>query len=151
MGLKELAKRQMALKIEDLLPFRGAAAGVPSWVQYIRKAYGMTLEQLAKRSGMSKSQIHQLEKGEAEGRATLASLSKTAHALDCEFVYAFVPRQGLEETLDQQARKKATSILRRSNLQMELEDQAVSDESLQHQLEDLVAEIRNSKKLWDDE
>ena len=38
--------------------------------------------------------VRSFEKAEAEDRITLASLRRTAEAMDCELIYALVPRSG---------------------------------------------------------
>lgn len=149
--MKELMHRQVAQKTDEIREHRELFKGVNSWVRYIREGLGMTLKQLSKRTGLSTSTLSQLEKNEAEDKATLASLKKAAHGMGCELVYAFVPLQGLEKIREDQALRKAKEFLKESHLQMEYEDQAVSEGQLQRQLEDLVKRIKTSKRLWDEE
>src|ERR1700677_319758 len=64
------------------------------WIHTIRQALGVSSGELARRLGTSRQLPLQLEKGEAEDRITLKSLRAVANALDCDLVYAFVPRAG---------------------------------------------------------
>jgi len=123
--------------------------GVDSWIGYFRKALGMTLSQLAARMELSYTAARELEQGEMSDRITLRSLKRAAGALNCELVYAFVPRSGLDEMRENQARAKARSILKRARLQMEMEDQAVSRDEEEKLFEELVQKIKASKKLWE--
>ncbi|NUQ28546.1 MAG: hypothetical protein HOQ35_08535 [Acidobacteriaceae bacterium] len=60
-----------------------------------------------------------------DDRITLRSLRACANALDCDLVYAFVPRGAtIEETLAARARDAASLTVRRVEHSMALEDQA---------------------------
>ena len=63
------------------------------WIKAIREALGMTTGQYAKRLGVSQPRVAALERAEADGVVTLKSLRQAAEALDCDFVYALVPRK----------------------------------------------------------
>ena len=52
----------------------------------------MTVRDLGRRLGIASSSVTRLEQREREGAITLAALRKAAAALDCELVYAVVPR-----------------------------------------------------------
>jgi len=56
--------------------------------------------------------------------------------LDCELVYALVPRRPLEDILDDRIRTVAEAQLRRVDHSMWLDGQPVSDEATQEQLTD---------------
>ena len=58
----------------------------------------MTTRELAARMHVSQPAVTQLERSEITGRAQLGSLRKAAAALDCDLVYALVPRTPLEES-----------------------------------------------------
>jgi len=62
------------------------------WIRAIRDALGVSGPQLAFRLGVSKQRISALEKAEIEGGASLNSIRQAADALDCDLVYALVPR-----------------------------------------------------------
>ncbi len=115
------------------------------WVREIRTALGMSMQALGQRLGVIKQRIEALEKAEVEGKVTVESLRKAAEALDCEFVYAFVPRKGLQTFLEQEARNVAMNLVSTTSHSMNLELQGTSKSSKA----DLVAEI--AKKLVDQE
>jgi len=64
------------------------------WIRAIRDALGINGPQLARRLGVSKQRISVLEKAEIEGGASLNSIRQAADALNCDLVYALVPREG---------------------------------------------------------
>ncbi len=147
--MRPLIQRQIDQRILALQESARSMKGVDSWIGYFRKALGMTLSQLAARMELSYTAARELEQGEMSDRITLRSLKRAAGALNCELVYAFVPRSGLDEMRENQARAKARSILKRARLQMEMEDQAVSRDEEEKLFEELVQKIKASKKLWE--
>jgi predicted DNA-binding mobile mystery protein A len=120
------------------------------WVKAIREALGMTAEQLATRIGVTKPRVYEIEKSELSGAITLDSLERAAHALDCQLVYLFVPRQPLRETMEQRASLEAENRIRAASHSMTLEDQAVDEEDVRAQIEALAKELldQNGSALW---
>jgi len=149
--MKKLAQRQINRKIESIQLLKKSVAGVPSWVRYMRNALGMTSKQLASRMGVAVSSLNQLERQEIDDKASLQSLKKAANAMECDLIYAFVPRRPLQEIVDDQAYKRAKQIVKSSHLHMEYEDQAVSKADLKEQVDELIETLKKSKKLWNDE
>ena len=130
-----------------LLPNRAPRGG---WVREIRQALGMTTAQLAKRMSVTQPAITALEHSERDGTITLNSLKKAAQALDAELIYAVVPREGLEQILEKRIRQLATDRVRRVAHTMTLEEQQVSNEYIQRQIDELVQEMLAAppKNLW---
>lgn len=149
--MKELMIRQVTEKTNEIRQCRPLFLGVSSWVKYIRVGMGMTLKQLSQRAGLSISTINQLEKNEALDKVTLGSLKKAAKAMNSELIYAIVPKKELQLLREEQAMKKAQEVLGESHLQMEYEDQAVTQRQLKGQLMELQKNILASKRLWDEE
>jgi predicted DNA-binding mobile mystery protein A len=82
------------------------------WVREIRTALGLSQSQLARRAGVSRATVQQMERAEAQRRITLASLDKLAAAMDCQVAVAILPRGGsLEDVRRRQAAMKAEAIL----------------------------------------
>ena len=111
-----------------LEPFRDARQ-VPrpsrGWLRAIRQAMGISARELAQVTGTSRQLPLQLEKAEADDSITLKSLRKLASALDCELVYALVPKQGtMQQLLESRARAQATRRVLQVEHSMALEDQA---------------------------
>lgn len=121
------------------------------WIRTLRELYGMSTFSLAKRIGIVQSLVSKVESREAEDRVTLETLRKFANALNCDLVYAFVPREDPEQFLTEQAQKKAKQMVKALQNTMALEDQAVSEESLMYHETQLTQELLNNhKKIWED-
>lgn len=112
----------------------------------------MTMEQLAKKLGVSKQNISRVEKREQEGALTIAKLREVAAAMDMQLVYGLVPKEkSLDAYIDRKARELAKQIISRTSNTMKLEDQENSEERIQKAIEERVAEIKRElpKSLWD--
>lgn len=139
-----------------LTPFREALAQPrppKGWVRAIRDALGMTSRQLAARMGLSQSTITGLEQGEEAETVTLKTLRQAAEALDCQLVYALVPKTTLDETVRQRAQVLAEENLGRIHHTMRLEDQALREGELSAELERMTDSILNGRasRLWENE
>ena len=141
---------------ESLQAFRAALpAQRPSkgWARAVREALGMSAEQLARRVGVSRETVATLERSEARGTITLASLEKLARGLGCRVVYALVPEDGAP--LEGLRRKRALEIARkqlaRVSHTMKLEAQGLAPERERRQLERLADELLagSPRKLWE--
>jgi len=122
------------------------------WIKAIREAIGMTTGQYAKRLGVSQPRVAALEKAEADGVVTLKTLRQAAEALDCDFVYALVPRKPLDQVVKDRARDVAERQLARTDQTMRLENQAVSKSRMVRARDELAAELlRGDRRLWADE
>lgn len=112
----------------------------------------MTATQLGRRLGVSQQRALAIEKAEASGSITLASLERAAHALDCRLFYALVPRKPLESLVEDRALLLAKRRLTSTRHTMALEAQSVeeADEAaqLEHLTRDLIAQA--GSKLWDE-
>jgi predicted DNA-binding mobile mystery protein A len=110
----------------------------------------MTGQQLATRLGVRQSTVAKLERGEQEGTVTLRSLRNAAEAMECDLVYALVPRRSLEATLEQQARRQAARIVGRVEHTMALEGQEGSTVTVDEVVADLAEELVRtmSPEIW---
>ncbi len=118
------------------------------WIKTIRDFFGTTTTQLAKRLGISQSRIVRLEKNEKNIK--ISTMEKIADALNCDFVYAFVPRENIDEIIYNQAKKKALEILNKVNTNMGLENQlSNNDKTLEELIQDLIS--GNIARIWDEE
>ena len=133
-----------------LAPFRKAPRRTPprGWIRALRDALGMTAEQLGERMGVTQPSVQRLELSEAEGTIQLNSLRKAAAALDCEVVYALVPRRTLKQTFHTEATRVARRELGLIGHTMALEDQAVEDEDDEERLRRFIAEELDPRELW---
>ena len=117
------------------------------WLKTIREALGMTSAQLARRMGVSQPRVIQMEKNEKNLK--ISTLEKAAAALGRHLVYALVPDEPIETILHQRARKRASALIGRVNVNMALENQQVS---VNDQIDDLSAELLSGSlsELWED-
>jgi len=127
--MKNTFKHLRLLQIDKgLSPFL-AASEVPrprrGWLRAVREAIGVSAAEIARKLGTSRQLPLQFEKWEAEDRITLKSLRKMADALDCDLVYAIVPRAGsIQRLVEERARAEASSRITGVEHSMALEDQA---------------------------
>jgi predicted DNA-binding mobile mystery protein A len=121
------------------------------WIQAIRGALGMTLAQLARRVQIATPTLAKIEQGEQAGTVSLNTLRRVAQALDCELVYALVPRKPLREKLRDRAGELARRRLARVEHSMSLEAQQVSKKARDRQLLLLTKDIleKRPRDLWD--
>ena len=86
----------------------GKAFGTPSegWQRTARKSLGMSGAKLARRMGVTRARISNVEKDELRGAVTLQSMQTAAEAMGCRFVYAIVPPETAEELIAAQARRR---------------------------------------------
>jgi predicted DNA-binding mobile mystery protein A len=91
----EFRSLKLELLDRNLEPFR-VARKIPrpqkGWLRALREAIGVSSTELGRKLGTSRQLVLQQEKAEAEDRITLKSLRMVAKALDCDLVYALVPR-----------------------------------------------------------
>lgn len=122
------------------------------WIKTLRITLSMSVEQLAKRLGLSGSRIVQLENAEMNDAVSLRSLREAANALECELVYAIVPKDHntLASIIEKQIELIAKERIARVAHSMSLEDQSVNDKMLKNQKADLVKSLMDhfNKKLW---
>jgi predicted DNA-binding mobile mystery protein A len=106
---------------QEVRPQRG-------WLRAIREGLGLSLEDVGKKLGQSRRRIQEFEKAESKDRTTLRSLRRVAAALDCELVYAIVPKSGtITELAERRARAQATEDVLDVEHTMALENQATGN------------------------
>jgi predicted DNA-binding mobile mystery protein A len=123
------------------------------WVSTIRRAIGMSSAQLAARMHISRQSLEALEAREVAGTATVDALRRAADALDCDLVYALIPRQGsLETVVTEQARRLAERLVGRAGHTMALEQQAVAMSETEHQIAVITRRLLAEwpRGLWDE-
>ncbi|QCP53017.1 mobile mystery protein A [Trinickia violacea] len=118
------------------------------WLKAIRESLGLTERQQAERLGITGSTLHKSESAEAEDRITLGQLRKLADGLDCELVYALVPRKPLTQVVEDRARSIALQEVSGVAHTMSLEDQRPATDRLRKQVEQRTAELLRGR--WSD-
>lgn len=81
------------------------------WIASVRRALGMSAEQVALRKGVSRNAVYQAERSEKEGAVSLKQMDQLAKAMGGRFVYAIVPDGRIEDVKYRQARTKAIRML----------------------------------------
>jgi len=137
---RELDRRLAGVSRDQL------AAPRAGWVRAVRQALGMSAADLGGRMGVTHSAVHDLESAEGLGRVTLERLSRAAKAMDCELVYALVPRTSLSQTVENQARFRIAHQVSATGRSMDLEAQGTDLEA------DEIAEqwqaLIDTRQLW---
>ena len=86
--------------IRDVSMPQGPRCG---WIQTVRTTLGMTEEQLAKRAGMTQPRLSYIEKMEVKGNLTIKTLDNVAKAMQCRLVYTLVPKESLNQMIEDRA------------------------------------------------
>ncbi len=147
--LLEMSRKQLDQKLKQLQPLIKNPAPKSGWLRAIRSSLGLPAVILAKKIGVKPASLSELEHSEANGTITLNSLRRVATAMDCELVYAIVPRSSLDDMLMRKAGEKARSILGRVGHSMKLEDQGVDARQAHEQIKSLTKTLlENPKALW---
>lgn len=111
-------------KIRKFPKPRDVPVPVGGWLRAIRMATGMPASYPAKKLGLTQQGFDALEKSEAAGAITLKSLKRAADAMECDVVYALIPRSGSVGTMIlQQAVARARKAILPVAHSMHLESQ----------------------------
>jgi len=150
-------KRKLLIEQLDqkLKPFKGTKMVlVPEkgWVNNIRTTLNMTMAQLGTKLNITRQGVKKIEESEAKGSISINSLKEVGEVLNLKFVYGFVPYDGsIDNLVDLKAKKLAQKIVQRTNQNMKLENQGITDEKIKQSIEDLSNEIKREmrKSLWE--
>lgn len=140
---------KIAASLRSLAPLLSPKQG---WIMTIRRVLGMTSSQLAHRLNVNPSRITRIEEDELRHALTLQTLHETAQALECDFIYAFVPKKNIEDILKDRARIIAETRLQRLQHTMTLENQALNSAQYNTTLEHHIDQLLHGplKYLWED-
>ncbi len=149
---KTLARKHLERRLAPLRDSDDLRRPPKGWIKAIREALGMTTAQLADRIGAAQPWIARLEATETADSATLKTLRRVAEGLDCELVYALVPKEPLDDILRARAELVAEKQLARTNHTMRLENQALTARDLKSERERLITELTRGdlRRLWDE-
>jgi predicted DNA-binding mobile mystery protein A len=143
-----IARRKLDSRLSRVKALADEPRPHRGWIRAIREALGMSTTELATRMGIGQSRIPALEQGEQRGSIKLETLERAADALDCDLVYALVPRTSLEQAVRAQSRRKAGEHLTGIAHHMLLEDQATSAADTEVQLDELAERFVDHRGLW---
>lgn len=149
---RTLARKQLDRRLS---PLRDLTLVAPprGWTRAIREAIGMSTRQLAARMGASPSRIPAIENAEVSGATTIRTLREAAAAMNCTFVYAFVPTKPLEDIVRDRAAQKAGRDIAGLDHTMRLENQALLKSDLddeQRRTVDLLL-AGSPRRLWEED
>lgn len=145
--LNSTAFAQVTRRIESLRSIKEKASVREGWIKYMRTALGLTLSDLAKLASLSIASVAQAERRETEGQVSLSTLKKMADAMECELVYAFVPKKDLNTMIHDKAFDKARKTLNLADLHMKLEDQKVTGDE-KERIERLAKKFIEKGDIW---
>jgi len=143
---------QLNRKIEPFNKISKIIIPEKGWIYTIRKSLNMTLEQLGRRMEISRQGVKKIEEREASGSITLNTLREIGNALDMKLIYGFSSKyKSIEEMVNIKANKLATNIVLRTHQNMQLENQANSEDQIKNAIQELAEEIKREmrKSLWD--
>lgn len=131
------------------------------WIHMVRIALGMPGNALANRLGVHPSTVTHVEASEAAGTITLNKLREYAAAMDCELVYAIVPKssavgqhraRSIQNLLINRARKKALELVSYTNSHMVLEEQGLPKPQLEREVDRITKDliVNRPKDIWTD-
>lgn len=148
--VEDLRIRQLDEKLEPFARLRSTRPPPEGWAKAIREALGISVRQMARRTGRSRTSVTSAERGEAKGSVQMETLEGLAEALDCDLVYALVPRRSLARTLEIQARRKAEHLLGGVDDSMRLEAQGVEPDEMSKQVEALAEDLlrERGRDFW---
>jgi predicted DNA-binding mobile mystery protein A len=138
---KNLRLKQLDRGLEKFRPAQTIPRPQKGWIRAIREAVGVSAGELGRVLDVSRQLPLQFEKAEADDSITLKSLRKVADALDCDLVYALVPRAGsMRQLRENRARAQATNSVQQVEHSMALEGQAAGriDEAVESETRRLV-------------
>ncbi|WGD50969.1 mobile mystery protein A [Bradyrhizobium sp. CB1650] len=141
MGVKDVVQKQYQRLVDSAANLTVLRTPPEGWLRTVRNALGMSGSQLAKKLGVTRARIPQIEQAELSGAATLKSMQAAAEAMGCRFVYAVLPVGTIQDVIAAQARKKAQALVRRASTHMALEDQVLSKEKMAAEVERIAAKL----------
>jgi predicted DNA-binding mobile mystery protein A len=151
MDSQRLRAEQVESAVVAARPLRHLPRPPRGWLRAIREALGLTTRQMARRLGIAQAGYVKAEANEATGAISLKHLRRIAAALDCELVYAIVPRRSLIETVEERATQLARERVSRVAHTMALEDQGTAPEVAETQVSEIKRELLSGRwsRLWE--
>jgi len=147
---KRLVLEQLEKTLSQFAGLKSIPLPPKGWIRAVREALAMSGTQFAERLGVKPPRVTKLERAELSGNLTIRSMRQAAEALDCQFVYALVPRESLDGAVRKQASTLAARRLERVSHSMRLENQQLTGEEMDKALREAVDELIRTmpKDLW---
>ena len=148
--LSVIQLRQLEERLERVRDLAALESPQDGWVRTLRQALGMTTSQLASRMGVTRQAVLQMEAAERKQTVTWSTLRKAATAMECEVVYAVVPKGSLNQVLLRRGRTLAEKHVERIAHSMRLDAHVVGPAEQARQVEELATHLaaERSRALW---
>ncbi len=149
---RQLLIEQLDRKLKPFSDSESVIVPEKGWINTIRTALNMTLEQLGKKLSITKQGVKRLQDSEAAGTITINSLKEVGKAMEMKFVYGFSPLDGsVDSLLDRRSRILAEKIILRTNHTMMLENQAIDKSRLNKAIDELSKDIKTelNRGIWE--
>ena len=149
---KQLLIEQLDRKLSKFKDAGMVLVPQKGWINTIRTTLNMTRDQLGVKLRLTKGAVQKIEEREATGQITINKLRVVSNALDMQFIYGFIPKNGtIDNLIDLKAEELAKKIVLRTNQNMKLEDQGIGDEKINKTIKELANEIKREmrRSLWD--
>ncbi len=122
---RELRLKQLTGALNTFKGAKRTLRPTRGWIRAIREALGMSQQQVARAMQVKQQSLIDFETAEAEDRITLKNLRRAAEAMECELIYAIVPKSGtIQKLAEKRARSEATRRVLSVEHSMALENQA---------------------------
>lgn len=125
-----------------------AARPTKGWIRAIRDALGMTSRQLSQRMGIAETAVSSLEKSELQDSIQIGTLRRAAEALQCDLIYAIVPKSTLEDIVQCQAKTLAAHDIAATARTMSLEGQQLPDDVTQSRIDEYAQQLIAKGRIW---
>ncbi|MBK6727926.1 MAG: helix-turn-helix domain-containing protein [Xanthomonadales bacterium] len=103
-----LARLRLDTRLRPIAELRAAmAAPRGGWLRAVRKAMGMSTEDVAVRLVVTRSSVARMETSEQRDTIQLDTLRRIAQAMDCELACVLIPRTSLEHSVQRERSKAA--------------------------------------------
>lgn len=158
--LRKIEIEQNTLIVNNAARLKRINAPKIGWIKTLRIALSMSGASLARRLGLHRSIVSYLERAEQDGSITIKKLKEVAQAMDCELIYAIVPKPTVKNSnplindiINKQAQIKASKIVNSASTQMMLESQELTKSALKKEVERLTEQLLNDrpKDFWEKE
>jgi predicted DNA-binding mobile mystery protein A len=124
---RELRLTQLDRNLEPFARTHSVSRPKRGWLRAVREALGITLREVARKMRKTPQTVASFEKSEETHRITLQTLRHYAEAMDCELVYAIVPKAvSMKQLAENRARERVESDVLAVEHTMALEDQATT-------------------------
>ena len=145
--MDKLGKAQAKRRFDAIRPCIEDTRLRTGWIKYVRSVLGIKTKDLATLLNLSPQTVSETEKREPLGNITLSKLNEFAQAMECELIYAIIPKKDVETLLHEKAYKKASEILRAADVHMALEDQKVEVE-FEERIKALADKLIKKGDVW---